>query len=387
MTVLPHPDKACRQPRRPGTAAPHSAVARVSGADVEAADVADVVGAEPVEADLVDVGLVDVDLDVGLVDAEPASAAAAVVSAAVVTAGSAPVPAPVASPSAAGLAPATAAGNTAAHSPAAAAAPALAPVPARACTATIDTAKGVALVTGASSGIGAAIARSLAAEGGWTLLVSGRDTERVGRVAKETGGIPLCVDLAAPDGPRRLVNAAGELTEDIDLLVACAGVGWAGSFASMPADDIDRMLTVDLAAVVQMVRLVLPQMLRRRHGHLVLIGSVAGCLGVKGEAVYSAVKAGLGAFADALRYELRGTGVRVTLVVPGVVDTPFLGLRGVPYTRRVPRPIPPERVARVTLRAIRRGRQEVFVPCWFRIPVGVRALAPTAYRRLAARFG
>jgi short-subunit dehydrogenase len=128
-------------------------------------------------------------------------------------------------------------------------------------------------------------------------------------------------------------------------------------------------------------------MLRRRRGHIVLIGSVAGCLGVKDEAVYSAVKAGLGAFADALRYELRGTGVQVTLVVPGVVDTPFLGLRGVPYTRRVPRPISPERVARVTLRAIRRGRQEVFVPCWFRIPVGVRALAPTAYRRLAARFG
>jgi short-subunit dehydrogenase len=330
MTVLPHPDKACRPVGRAGTA-PHFAVARVPGTEVRAA---------------------------GPATARTAAAAA----------GSAAAP-PFEAPEAAGLVGLEAAGDPG-------------ELAARA-----DTARGVALVTGASSGIGAAIARSLAAEERWTLLVSGRDRERVGRVARETGGIPLCFDLAAPDGPRRLVNAAVERTEHVDLLVACAGVGWAGAFSSMPAEDIDRMLTVDLAAVVQMVRLVLPGMLRRRRGHVVLIGSVAGCFGVKGEAVYSAVKAGLGAFADALRYELRGSGVKVTLVVPGVVDTPFLGLRGVPYTRRVPRPIPPERVARVTTRAIRRGRQEVFVPRWFRFPVAVRALAPTAYRRLAARFG
>jgi short-subunit dehydrogenase len=251
----------------------------------------------------------------------------------------------------------------------------------------VDPAKGVALVTGASSGIGEAIARSLTAQGRWTLLVAGRDPERLRRVARETGATPLLADLAVAGGARKLATSAVDVAERIDLLVASAGIGWAGPFATMPTSEVDRLLTVDLASVVQLVRLVLPHMLLRRRGHVVLIGSVAGCLGVEGEAVYSAAKAGLGAFADSLGYELKGTGVRMTHVVPGVVDTPFFAHRGVPYVRRLPRPIPPERVAHVALRAIDRGSQEVFVPRWFRVPAGIKALAPGVYRHLAARFG
>jgi short-subunit dehydrogenase len=251
----------------------------------------------------------------------------------------------------------------------------------------VDPARGVALVTGASSGIGAAIARSLADQKRWTLLVAGRDPDRVAGIASETGGTPLLGDLAVPGGARRLVTRAVDEAQHIDLLVASAGVGWAGPFATMPTSAVDDVLTVDLAAVVQLVRMVLPHMLLRRRGHLVLIGSIAGCLGVEGEAVYSAAKAGLGAFADALRYELRGSSVQVTHIVPGVVDTPFFARRGMPYNRRLPRPIPPERVARAALRAIDHGGREVFVPRWFRIPAGIRALLPGAYRQLAARLG
>ncbi|WP_084724825.1 SDR family NAD(P)-dependent oxidoreductase [Streptacidiphilus melanogenes] len=246
----------------------------------------------------------------------------------------------------------------------------------------------VGLVTGASSGIGAAVAERLAVQGGWRLVLNGRDRTRLDRVARRTGGLALPADLTAPGAPEALVTAATVAAQDrIGLLVAAAGVGWAGPLSTMPADAVDRLLTVDLRVTVQLVRLLLPPMLASKDGHIVLIGSVAGSLGVRNEAVYSAAKGALGVFADALRQEVRGSGVRITHVVPGVVDTPFFERRGVPYARSRPRPIPPDRVADAICRAVAVGREQVYVPGWMRLPGLVRSAAPGLYQRLAFRFG
>ncbi|MET9773272.1 SDR family NAD(P)-dependent oxidoreductase [Streptomyces sp. NPDC006367] len=244
-----------------------------------------------------------------------------------------------------------------------------------------------ALVTGASSGIGAAVARRLAGEGDWRLVLSGRDPARLREVAQDASATAFAADLAVPGADRRLADFTLTTAGPVDLLVAGAGIGWAGEFRTMPPHAIDEVFEIDVLATLRLVRLLLPGMVEAGSGRVVLVGSLAGCVGVRDEAVYSAAKAALGAFADALRYELRGTGVGVTHVVPGVVDTPFFERRGAPYRRSRPRPVPAERVADAVCGAVARGRDEVYVPGWLRLPCRVRGAAPGLYRWMAARFG
>ncbi|MEV6122123.1 SDR family NAD(P)-dependent oxidoreductase [Streptomyces sp. NPDC052077] len=244
-----------------------------------------------------------------------------------------------------------------------------------------------ALVTGASSGIGAAVARRLGDDGGWRLVLSGRDPDRLRDVAEEARATAFATDLTLPGADRLLTDFTQATVGPVDLLVAGAGIGWAGKFRDMPPHAIDEVFGIDVLATLRLVRLLLPGMVEAGSGRVVLIGSLAGAVGVRGEAVYSAAKAALGTFADSLRYELRGTGVGVTHVVPGVVDTPFFERRGAPYRRSRPRPVPAERVADAVRDAAVRGRDDVYVPGWLWLPCRIRGTAPGLYRRLATRFG
>lgn len=243
-----------------------------------------------------------------------------------------------------------------------------------------------AVVTGASGGIGRAVAERLAVADCRLLLV-GRDADRLAAVARSTGGEPLVADLADPGDVARLVARLADRDEAPDLLVNNAGVGAVGPAAEVDGADLDRLLAVNLRAPMQLTRAVLPAMTARGSGHLVFVSSIAAVLGVAGESAYAAVKAGLHVFAASLRAEVAGAGVGVSTVVPGVVDTDFFVRRGAPYARRFPRPIPPERVAAALVRAVERDQAEVVVPAWLRVPVAVRSLAPTTYHRLAERWG
>jgi short-subunit dehydrogenase len=250
----------------------------------------------------------------------------------------------------------------------------------------VDPAGAVALVTGGSSGIGEASARALAARGA-RVLVAGRDEIATERVAGSVGGHPLVVDLASAEGPGELAKVALAVHDRVDLLVASAGIGAAGAFAQIAPEQIVELARVNLVAPMLLTRALLPGMLERGRGQVVLIGSIAGLTGVADEAVYSATKAGLGVFAESLRLECHGTGVGVSIVVPGVVRTAFFERRGVAYGRRRPRLVPPERIAAAVVRAIERDRAETIIPGWLSLAPRARGLSPSGYRFLARRFG
>jgi len=244
----------------------------------------------------------------------------------------------------------------------------------------------VCLVTGATSGIGRATAVQLAHAGAQVISL-GRDPPGLEEVVAHTSGVGLRADLADPAEVDRAAEEAREAFGRVDVLVNNAGEGFAGSFAEMNPERAERLVRVNLMAPVRLTRALLPGMIERRSGHVVNVASMAGHVGLGGEAVYSATKAALIAFTDSLYYELAGTGVGVSVVSPGVVDTPFFERRGKPYDRSYPRPIPAEPVAEGILRAIRTGKTQVFVPGWGSFPARLRGGLPGLYRSLARRFG
>jgi short-subunit dehydrogenase len=241
-----------------------------------------------------------------------------------------------------------------------------------------------ALVTGGSSGIGAATARTFAAHG-VHVAVAGRNLAALQQVAADTSGVAIPGDLREHGCPRRTISEASEALGGLDILVSNAGVGWAGPFASMSESDIDRLIDVNLRAAAHLASAAIPH-LERGNGRLVFVGSIAGLVGVPGEAWYSATKAGLGCLAETLRAELRPLGVGVTLVTPGVVDTAFFERRKVPYQRQHPQLMSSQAAANAIVEAIKHGRDEIVIPQWLSFPARLKVNFPGLYRRLAARL-
>src|SRR5258708_29621086 len=149
----------------------------------------------------------------------------------------------------------------------------------------------IALVTGASSGIGAATAEYLG-QAGARLLLTGRDEQRLQAVAARAGAVALVADLTETDGPDRLVERALAAEGRIDLLVCNAGIGWAGPISELPAATAAAIVNLNLLAPVQLNRLVPPAMVAQGSGRLGFVSSIAGAIGVGHEAVYAVSKAG-----------------------------------------------------------------------------------------------
>ena len=236
------------------------------------------------------------------------------------------------------------------------------------------------LITGGSSGIGAATAEEFAARG-FLVAVTGRDSGALDHVARLTGGVSIPGDLRERGCPRRVVDEAAVALGGLDVVVSNAGVGWAGPFTEMTDEEMDELLDVNLRAPAHVAHAALAH-LRPETGYLVLVGSIAGLLGVAGETWYSVTKAGLGMLADVLRAELRAENIGLSLVIPGVVDTPYFDRRKVPYQRHYPRPIAAQVVATAIADAVEQRRDTVVVPEWLGWPARLKGAFPALYRRL-----
>jgi short-subunit dehydrogenase len=243
----------------------------------------------------------------------------------------------------------------------------------------------VVVVTGASHGIGRATALELASRGAEVVAV-GRDAAALAELARETGGLPVVADVADPEHASRVIERALEDRGRIDAVIANAGTGYTGAFADMPTARISALLEVNFRAPMLVARAALPILLAQERGTLAFVTSIAGAVPVPGEAAYCASKTALEAFADALRGELRGTGITISTVRPGVVNTRFHEARTVSYERRWPRPMAAERVARVVVSTLEQDIERRCEPRWLGIPVWLRQFTPSLYRSLSRAF-
>ena len=238
-----------------------------------------------------------------------------------------------------------------------------------------------ALLTGASSGLGPVIARRLHTEGVRFVLSARRRPELEGLARELVGSRVVVADLARRGEAERLATEAGP----VDILIANAGVPVSGPLASLEVGEIDGGLEVNLRAAIVLTRLLLPAMLERRSGHVVLIASLAGQVPAPRNSIYNATKFGLRGFGHALRAELSGTGVGVSLISPSFVrDAGMWAETG----EHSPFEVSPGQVAEAVVSGIRKDRAEVSVaPFVGRFGGRLALVAPSLFLRVAGRTG
>lgn len=239
------------------------------------------------------------------------------------------------------------------------------------------------LLTGATGGIGNAIARAFAARGA-RLVLSGRRREVLEPLADEVRGRAVVADLADRAAIDTLVDAAGE----VDVLVANAALPADGPVSGYSDEQVDRALDVNLRAPILLAKRLSEPMVARGAGHIVLISSLSGKAATEGSALYSATKFGLRGFGLAMREDLRARGVGVSVVFPGFIrDAGMFAQAEVKLPRGVGTRTP-DQVAAAVLRAVEKDRAEIDVaPVALRVASAFAGLAPATAATLSRRLG
>jgi len=239
------------------------------------------------------------------------------------------------------------------------------------------------LLTGATGGLGQAIARALAGAGA-KLILSGRRADVLENLATELGATVAAADLSDPGAVRELARAHG----DVDILVANAGLPASGRLQSFTEEQIDRALLVNLRAPIMLARALVPAMVERGSGHIVVMSSLSGKAPSGGTAIYAATKFGLRGFAGALRADLHGTGVGVSAIFPGFIrDAGMFEDANVKLPRGTGTKSP-EHVAKATLRAIERNKGEIDVaPVALKLGATFSGIAPELSAAVTRKAG
>lgn len=243
----------------------------------------------------------------------------------------------------------------------------------------------VLIVTGASSGIGAATARLFARQG-YRVVLAARRSERLQALAGEIeayGGtaLPVATDVTQPEEIGHLVEAALERFGQIDVLFNNAGIGRLGWLEDLdPEEAVRKQVEVNLLGAIWTARAVLPHMIERRSGHIVNMGSGASFIATPTYSVYAATKFGMRGFTEALRREVGVYGIRVSGIYPGGVDTEFVEHTGMNRktgftTPRIIR-LEAEEVAAAALHLVRRNRRSTVMPGVLNLAVGINRLFP-----------
>lgn len=243
----------------------------------------------------------------------------------------------------------------------------------------------VAVVTGASSGIGEAISRELASRG-WQLVLLARREDRLRALAEELGAEYELCDVSNRDDVERVAQSITARHPQLHLLVNNAGIPGRAGFTKIEDDRLEQVLRTNYLGGVWCLRALLPALEAAGRADVVNIVSVAGTVAFAPSGPYSAAKHAQLAFSRATAAELRGRGVRVHTVNPGFVETEGFPQKTVlrsPIFRRLV--IGPDVVARRVLAAIEHDRREVFVPRWYRAFAIAQAVVPGVFARVTSR--